>query len=190
MEILSVLNLIEYINVSNYFYEHNHQPSTKDLSTIKLYRHKIKLLSEPELEYLLIKRAKLNESIFGPNRTILEYLPSYLYFSHTGNHTYATLETTGNPVRIDGYAGHWQIPLEPKLINQEFLIEHNYIENDRKLLRNLTFQGLNEFYHKMSTVSHLEPEYKEMMECTIIQVKLKENKTQKKMGAARGLCSA
>ena len=67
MDIISVLNLLVYINVPNYVYEHNHQPSTKDLSTIKLYRHKIKLLSEPELEYLLIKKAKLNESIFVPN---------------------------------------------------------------------------------------------------------------------------
>ena len=68
-------------------------------------------------------------------------------------------------------------------------MKHNYIENDWQLVRHLTFQGLNKFYNKMSTVSHLEPEYKEMMEFTIIQVKLEENKTQKKMGTARGLCS-
>jgi len=41
----------------------------------------------------------------------------------------------------------------------------------------------------MTALPHLEPEYKEMMEYIIIQVKLEENKFQKKMGTARGLCS-
>jgi len=48
-------------------------------------------------------------------------MPAYIYFSSKGDHTYATLETTGNPIRINGYAGHWQIPDKPNFVNQEFL---------------------------------------------------------------------
>ena len=173
------MNLLEYVNISNYYNENNRQPSSKALSTIKLYRHRIKLLSEPELKHLLIKGDQLNQSIFGPPRPILEYLPAYIYFTSKGNHTYATLETTGNPIRINGYAGCWQMPDEHQPINQLMLGKNDYIESDRKLLSKLTLQGLNEFYGRMTVLPHLEPEYKEMMEYIIIQVKLEENKNSK-----------
>ena len=63
MDMVSVMNLLEYANISNYYNENNRQPSSKALSTIKLYRHKIKLLSEPELKHLLIKVDQLNRQI-------------------------------------------------------------------------------------------------------------------------------
>ncbi len=186
---VSVMNLLEYANIRNYYNKNNRQPSSNALSTIKLYRQKIQLLSEPNLYHLLIKGDQLNQTLFGPHRPILEYMPAYIYFSSKGDHTYATLETTGNPIRINGYAGHWQTPDKPNFVNQKFLEKNNYKESDRKLLSKLTLQGLNEFYGRMTALPHLEPEYKEMMEYIIIQVKLEENKFQKKMGTARGLCS-
>ena len=80
MDIQSVINVIEYLNISNFVNKKRRRVNASEAGTINLYKARLLYLGpgEPPLKSLLIKDDMLEKGIFGPPRLILTYLPSII----------------------------------------------------------------------------------------------------------------
>ena len=74
MDIQSVINIIEYLNVSKLVNKQKRKVTVSEYGTINLYKARLLYLGvgDPPLRSLLIKGDILQKSIFGPPRQILK----------------------------------------------------------------------------------------------------------------------
>ena len=172
MDIQSVINLIEYLNVSKVVNELKRKVTVPEYSTINLYKACLLYLGsgDPPLRSLIVKGDILQKSIFGPPRQILKYLPSIYLYERAGN-TYAQLgRNSSDPtLRLNGLLGPWTAPEYHYDISSEFLLKNDYAGSDLRRLEKLSYEELELTYQELIK-GVLESQYHDNLENYMIQV--------------------
>lgn len=172
MDIQSVINIIEYLNISIVINKLRRKPTVSEYSTINLYKARLLYLGagEPPLRSLLIKDDILQKSIFGPPRPILNYLPSIYLYEREGN-TYAQLgrSPTTYTLRLNGLLGPWIAPENQYDTTGEFLQKNDFASSDQRRLGKLNYDELVTTFQDLIK-RELEPQYLNNLEKYMIQV--------------------
>jgi hypothetical protein len=172
MDIQSIINIIEYLNISIVINKLRRKPTVSEYSTINLYKARLLYLGagEPPLRSLLIKDDILQKSIFGPPRPILNFLPSIYLFEREGN-TYAQLgkSPATYTLRLNGFLGPWIAPENQYDTTGEFLQKNDFASSDLRRLGKLNYDELVATFQELIK-RELEPQYLENLERYMIQV--------------------
>ena len=106
-----MLSSIEYGHRANIFLSERRSANESKQSTIRLYRHRIDCLAANMLKCLIVSSE--NRQIFSPVRNTLCFIPNLIFFEKEGNTMVNTPDdSTGPPVRINGFLGPWRGPDE------------------------------------------------------------------------------
>ena len=172
MDIQSVINVIEYLNISNFVNKQRRMINTSEAGTINLYKARLLYLGagEPPLKSLLIKDDMLEKGIFGPPRLILTYLPSIYLFEKTEN-TYIQLGTTSKDpaIRLNGLLGPWLAPENNYNSTAEFLKENDFVASDLRRMEKMCYEELVTTFQELIK-RDIETQYREKLERYMIKV--------------------
>ena len=172
MDIQSVINIVEYLHVSNFVSKQKRRLSEIEYGTIKLYKARLLYLGseEPPLKSLLIKDNILQRSVFGPPRPVLDYLPT-VYIYEQGGNTFVQLglKQSDPIVRLNGYLGPWTALENHFDASNKFLLENDFIASDTRRMGKLSYEELETTFQGLIK-QDLDPRYLENLGKYMIQV--------------------
>ena len=168
MDILSVLNVIEFCHKHRFRQIVKREMNQEEKSFITMYRHRISYLAENnQMNTLYISNIENQEYLFGPNKLITRFLPKKaIFFKHKEN-TYVQYDEM-KPTRLNGELGTpwYQEKIDEEISENTF----SYITNDRQKLEEMNYQTVT---NKVIILLQqtMRPEYKKMMYIVLEEVK-------------------